>query len=125
VPDRHWPSKRRLKSAEGAIVAFRTVGVGIPRHLVVVADTYRRAGRLNEGLTVLEELERRIETTHDRADEALLHLIRGDVLICLGDLRAAQVSFQKPSPSHSDRAPSCSSCAPLVASRVCGVTMAS
>ena len=28
-------------------------------------------------------------------DEALLHIIRGDLLICLGDLRAAQASFQK------------------------------
>ena len=32
---------------------------------------------------------------HDRADEALLHLIRGDLLIGLGDLPAAQASFQK------------------------------
>ena len=50
---------------------------------------------MNEGLTALEELERLIETTHDRADEALLHLIRGDLLIAMGDLPAAQASFQK------------------------------
>jgi predicted ATPase len=78
-----------------AIAAFRTMGVTVPRHLVVIADTCRRAGRLNEGLTALEELERLIETIHDRADEALLHLIRGDLLIGLGDLPAAQASFQK------------------------------
>ena len=71
------------------------MGVATPRHLVVVADTCRRAGRLNEGLTALEELERLIEATHDRADEALLHLIRGDLLIGLGDLPAAEASFQK------------------------------
>jgi class 3 adenylate cyclase/predicted ATPase len=78
-----------------AIAALRTMGVASPRYLVVVADTCRRAGRLNEGLTALEELERLIEATHDRADEALLHLIRGDLLIGLGDLQAAQASFQK------------------------------
>jgi predicted ATPase len=61
----------------------------------VVADTFRRAGQLNEGLTVLEELERLIETTHDRADEALLYLIRGDLFTAMGDLPAAQASFQK------------------------------
>ena len=71
------------------------MGVGHPGHLVVVADTCRRAGRLNDGLTVLEELERLIETTHYRADEALLHLIRGDLLTAMGDLPAAQASFQK------------------------------
>jgi predicted ATPase len=59
------------------------------------ARRYRRAGRLNERLTALEELERLIESTHDRLDEALLHLIRGDLLIGLGDLPAAQASFQK------------------------------
>jgi predicted ATPase len=84
-----------LKLQRDAIAAFRTMGVGIPQHLVVVADTCRRAGRPNEGLTVLEELERLIETTHDRADEAPLHLIRGDLLTAMGDLPAAQASFQK------------------------------
>jgi hypothetical protein len=44
-----------------AIAALRSMGVAIPRHLVVVADTRRRAGRLNEGLTALEELERLVE----------------------------------------------------------------
>jgi tetratricopeptide (TPR) repeat protein len=71
------------------------MGVGIPAHLVVVADTFRRAGRLNEGLTALEELEGLIETTQDRADEAPLYLIRGDLFIALNDLPAAKASFQK------------------------------
>ena len=78
-----------------AIAALRSMGVAIPRHLVVVADTCRRAGRLNEGLTALEELERLMEITHDRLDEAVLHLIRGDLLISKGDLSAGQASFQK------------------------------
>jgi class 3 adenylate cyclase/tetratricopeptide (TPR) repeat protein len=84
-----------LALQRNAIAAFRTMGVTVPRHLVVIADTCRRAGRLNEGLTALDELERLIEATHDRADEALLHLIRGDLLLGLGDLPAAQASFQK------------------------------
>jgi tetratricopeptide (TPR) repeat protein len=78
-----------------AIAALRTIGVTQARHLVIVADTCRRAGRFNEDLTALEELERLIEITHDRLDEALLYLIRGDLLISLGDLPAAQASFQK------------------------------
>jgi DNA-binding SARP family transcriptional activator/tetratricopeptide (TPR) repeat protein len=79
-----------------AIAALRTMlGVTHPRYFVVLADTCRRAGRLNEGLTALDELERLIEATHDRLDEALLHLIRGDLLIGLGDLPAAEASFQK------------------------------
>jgi hypothetical protein len=44
-------------------------------------------------LTTLEELERLIEATHDRMDEALLHLTQGDLLIGLNDLPAAQASF--------------------------------
>jgi class 3 adenylate cyclase/tetratricopeptide (TPR) repeat protein len=77
-----------------AIAALRAMGVGIPGHLVVVADTFRRAGRLNEGLTALEELERLIETTSDGMDEAPLHLIRGDLFTVRSDLPAAQASYQ-------------------------------
>ena len=84
-----------LALQKDAIAALRAMGVGIPAHLVVVADTFRRAGRLNEGLTALEELEGLIETTQDRADEAPLHLIRGDLFIALNDLPAAKASFQK------------------------------
>jgi hypothetical protein len=64
-------------------------------HLVLLADSYRRAGRLNEGFTALDELERLIEATHVRHHEALLHLIRGDLLIGLDELPAARASFQK------------------------------
>jgi tetratricopeptide (TPR) repeat protein len=82
-----------LKLQREAIAAFSIMGVGGPLHLIVVADTYRRACRLNEGLTVLEEFERVIERTHDRANEALLHLIRGELLFGLGNLPAAETSF--------------------------------
>jgi hypothetical protein len=41
-----------------AIAALRTMGAVNLRHLVMLADTCRRAGRLNEGFTALEELER-------------------------------------------------------------------
>jgi predicted ATPase len=50
---------------------------------------------LNEGFTALDELERLIEATHVRHHEALLHLIRGDLLIGLDELPAARASFQK------------------------------
>jgi tetratricopeptide (TPR) repeat protein len=78
-----------------AVTAFRSMGVANLRYLVVLADTYRRAGPLNDGLTVLEELERLMEATSDRADEAPLHFIRGDLLIGVSDLPGAQASFQK------------------------------
>jgi tetratricopeptide (TPR) repeat protein len=79
-----------------AIATLRSIlGVTHPRYLVVVADTCRRTGRLNEGLKALEELERLIEATQDRLDESPLHLIRGDLLIGQDDLPAAQASFQK------------------------------
>jgi tetratricopeptide (TPR) repeat protein len=85
-----------LSLQRDATATLRSIlGVTHPRYLVVVADTCRRAGRLNEGLTALEELERLIEATHDRADEALLHLTRGDLLIGLNNLPTAQASFQK------------------------------
>ena len=71
------------------------MGVSNPHYLVTVADTCRRAGRLNEGLTALEELERLTEATQDRLDEAFLHVIRGDLLTAMGNLPAAEVSFQK------------------------------
>src|SRR4029077_20970726 len=63
-----------------AIAALRTMGVTTPRYLIGVAETFRRAGRLNEGLTALEELESFMRATHDRIDEALLYLIRGTLL---------------------------------------------
>jgi predicted ATPase len=43
----------------------------------------------------LLELEHISEATQDRLDEAPLHLIRGDLLIGMGDLSAAEVSFRK------------------------------
>jgi predicted negative regulator of RcsB-dependent stress response len=50
---------------------------------------------LNEGMTALEDLERLMEATRDRPDEAPLHHIRGDLFIAMGDLPAAEASFQK------------------------------
>ena len=78
-----------------AIAALRTMGVPAQRELVVVADTCRRAGRLNEASTALEELERLIEATPDRTDEALLHIFGETYSSAVGDLSAAQASFQK------------------------------
>ena len=78
-----------------AVAAFKTMGVANPRPLVIVADNCRRAGRFKEGLTALKELERVTEATQDRLDEALLHIIWGDLLIGMGNLPAAEVSFQK------------------------------
>jgi hypothetical protein len=39
-----------------AVVAFQTMAVGNLRCRVVIADTCRRAGRLNEGMTALQDL---------------------------------------------------------------------
>jgi class 3 adenylate cyclase/tetratricopeptide (TPR) repeat protein len=79
-----------------AIATLRSIlGVTHPRYLIVVADTCRRTGRLTEGFTALEELEHLIKATQDRLDESLLHLARGDLLIGLNDLPAAEASFQK------------------------------
>ena len=50
---------------------------------------------MNEGLTALEELEHLTEATQDRLDEAFLHVIRGDLLTAMGNLPAAEGSFQK------------------------------
>ena len=84
-----------LALQKDAIAAYQTMGVSNPHYLVTVADTCRRAGRLNEGLTALEELERLTEATQDRLDEAFLHVIRGDLLTAMGNLPAAEASFQK------------------------------
>ena len=84
-----------LALQKDAIAAYQTMGVSNPHYLVTVADTCRRAGRLNEGLTALEELERLTAATQDRLDEAFLHVIRGDLLTAMGNLPAAEASFQK------------------------------
>src|SRR5262249_58644529 len=63
-----------LALQKDAIAAYQTMGVSNPHYLATVADTYRRAGRLNEELTALEELERLTEATQDRLDEAFLHV---------------------------------------------------
>jgi predicted ATPase len=83
-----------LALQKDAITAFQAMGVGIPRHFIVVVDTCRRAGRLNDGLIILEELERVSETMHAGVEWALLHHIRGELLAAMDDLPAAEASFQ-------------------------------
>jgi class 3 adenylate cyclase len=77
-----------------AIAALRGMGVTSPWHLVMLGQSYSRAGLRDAGLEVLEDAARQIEATQERLSEALLHFTRGQLLIGV-DHRAAEASFHQ------------------------------
>jgi class 3 adenylate cyclase/tetratricopeptide (TPR) repeat protein len=77
--------------------AYRSMGgvVHLPLLLSFLADACAHARLPAEGLTHLSEAAEIIETTQNRAGEAELHRVRGDLLLRLDDHAAAEDNYAK------------------------------
>jgi predicted ATPase len=67
----------------------------IPAYRTSLAQALGKAGRPTAGLAQLDEAERQIEATQERWTEADMHHVRGELLVCLGDLPLAEQSLQR------------------------------
>ena len=61
--------------------------------MMLVADTYGKLGKQDDGLICLTEAAQIIETTDERYREAEWHRLRGDALNATGDPDAAEQSY--------------------------------
>jgi tetratricopeptide (TPR) repeat protein len=83
-----------LARQRDAFATLRAIGVVSPAQGVILAETYGRAGRWDEGLKALDEATQQIEATQEGMYEALLHLVKGDLLLGVRDVPAAEASFR-------------------------------
>jgi predicted ATPase len=102
--DRGWLLVRKGQIAEGLALLRegldeqRTTGVGLTRvtHLGLLAEACGRAGSPDQGLAVLDEAFALAERGGEREVEALLHVLRGELLGALGtDAGAAEASLRR------------------------------
>lgn len=65
------------------IAAWRATGAGVlePHYLAVLAEAYRKAGQTQEGLSVLAEAMEARYRTGERAREAELYRLKGELLL--------------------------------------------
>jgi predicted ATPase len=74
--------------------ATRSV-LGTPQILWHLAGAYAQLGQSAEGLHCLAEAAQIVEATKERAYEAGLHQLRGDLLNATGDLSAAEQGYHQ------------------------------
>jgi predicted ATPase len=81
----------------GALLKLRSTGAfaAMPSYLILLAGAFGNAGRPREGLKQLDEAASQMERTQERWAEADLHRARGELLVTVGDLVAAESSFQQ------------------------------
>jgi class 3 adenylate cyclase/tetratricopeptide (TPR) repeat protein len=79
------------------LAAIRATGtvVNTPIVLMWLAEAYAMLGQPAEGLNCLAEAAQIIETTDERAHEAELHRLRGDLLNATSDPAAAEQSYHQ------------------------------
>jgi predicted ATPase len=68
---------------------------GVPIYLTMLADAYRMAGKPHDALAHLAEAQRLADASHEAWVGAEIHRLRGDVLLCTGDLAAAEASYHE------------------------------
>jgi predicted ATPase len=68
-----------------------------PVQLATLAEAYRHAGQIEEGLRLVAEALAVADTTGERVDEARLHRLRGEFLLALAadNLAEAEACFQQ------------------------------
>jgi tetratricopeptide (TPR) repeat protein len=78
------------------IADFQMIGNrwGVPFHLLLLAETYKRARRTEDSLNRLAEATKVIEVTQERWVEAELHRQRGILLLSLHQQNAAEDSYR-------------------------------
>ena len=79
------------------LAMYRATGAVLltPWILMRLAEAHVRLGRPVEGLNCLVQATQIIETTDERADEAELHRVRGDLLDATGDRAGAEQSYHQ------------------------------
>ena len=85
-----------LTVLEEALSNLRAIGgvTGAPLILTSLAEAFGKLGRPIEGLKQLDEATRQIEATQERWTEFDMHRVRGELLIAIGDLVAAEASIR-------------------------------
>jgi tetratricopeptide (TPR) repeat protein len=80
-----------------AVNAYQAIGAvtAVPMFLTSLAEALGKAGRLSEGLEKLNDAARQIEANQEGWTEADMHRVRGELLIGIGDLEAAEQSFHQ------------------------------
>jgi predicted ATPase len=78
------------------LAAFRATGVNlwVPFYLTLLPDAYRNEGKPLEALACLSDAIDLIEVTHERATEAEIHRLRGELFASLQDITAATGALQ-------------------------------
>jgi predicted ATPase/class 3 adenylate cyclase len=74
------------------VAAYRATGSELGRSfdLWILADAYREAGRLDDGLSVLTEALAAADEHEDRQNEAEIHRLKGELLLKQDDSNAAE-----------------------------------
>jgi predicted ATPase len=79
-----------------SLAAFRATGssLWVPFFLTLLADAYGKAARPKEGLACLDEAACLVEVTNERATDAEIHRVRGELLTLLQDIPAATAALR-------------------------------
>jgi class 3 adenylate cyclase/tetratricopeptide (TPR) repeat protein len=86
-----------LEVLNQGLASVRATGcvASTPNILMRIARTHAMLGQSREGLKFLDEAAQIVETTEERAHEADLHRLRGDLLSAMGDQPAAELSYHQ------------------------------
>ncbi len=90
------PEADTLARMAEAVAAHRETGaeIGVAFFQTYLADAHRRAGRVDEGLTIMDEALKLISVNGNRYHEADAHRVRGELLLQAGATEEAQRCFE-------------------------------
>ena len=81
------------------LAAYRATGSvsGMSGHLAQLAEAYGQVGQVDEGMPLLAEALAMVDTTGERASEAELHRLHGELLLrqAVPEAQAAEACFQR------------------------------
>jgi predicted ATPase/class 3 adenylate cyclase len=86
-----------IELLESGLTAYRASGTALylPQNLVFAAESYLKARHPEQGLKLIAAAAERIEATGERAPEAWMLCIRGELLVAIDDAVAAEESFRQ------------------------------
>ncbi|MBL7183248.1 MAG: AAA family ATPase [Anaerolineae bacterium] len=90
-------AKEGIAQMRQGLAAHRALGAEDTRSMMLaqLAEAYRRAGQVEEGLSVLAEALAFVEKTGERFYGAEIHRLKGELLLMQGDETEAEASFHK------------------------------
>jgi predicted ATPase len=100
---RGWALARQSQGAEGigqihqGLAAYRATGATLaqPWHLALLAEAYQHAGQTEAGLAALAEALTAVHNTGERAYEAELYRLRGELLLAHSTVQQAEESWHQ------------------------------